>query len=696
MPSAPDPAPASLADHLFRPAAIALVGASDDPAKTAARPLTYLRQAGFGGAVFPVNPARATVLGEKAWARLSDLPRRPDHAFILTPTEAALESLEECGRLGIPVATILADGFAEAGAAGAAREARVLEIAARTGIRIVGPGSLGVVDRRSRMTLTANAAFAESDLPLGTTFAASHSGSLMGALVSRGKAKGIGFSGLVSVGSETDLSMGAICSLTLDDPDVRSYLLFLEGIRHGHDLSAFARGAAERGKPIVAYLLGRSAEARELAVSHTGALAGDTDLAVEFLAAHGIARVETFEGLLEALPLLQRLPSAAPRGRSISVGVVTTTGGGAAMVVEQLALRGVSACVPSRETLRRLNAAGVSAGAARIVDLTLTGTRYEVMKAALDVMLAAPEFDLVVAVVGSSARFQPELAVQPIIDSAGEGKRLVAFIVPEAPEALGRLSERQVPAFRTPESCADAIVAVWNRRFVADRPPVSPPRSGPRNHLDELEAYAVLSRAGLTCAPAIVLEDDAEPKGLTYPAVAKVLAADIPHKTDVGGVVLNLEDEQAVREAARTIRRNVLAHRPGAEPPRILVQPMIKGLGEALVGYRVDPQVGPIVLVAAGGVLAEIARDRSVRLAPVDLSTARAMVAEVRSFDALAGYRGRPRGDLEGLARAIVAMSRLAVLAPEIIECEVNPLIVRAEGDGVVAVDALAVAASLP
>jgi acyl-CoA synthetase (NDP forming) len=300
----------TLRQALLSPRAVAINGQSNDAGKTAGRPLKYLRQAGYAGRIYPVNARRDSVLGERAWPSLAELPEKPDHAYIVTPTEGVVGAVEDCGRAGVAVATILADGFGEAGETGAKRVAQLRDICARTGVRLVGPSSLGVVNLRDKVLLTANAAFAEPDLPVGKIFAASHSGSLIGALVSRGKARGIGFAGLVSVGNEVDLSLGEICAATLDDPDIDGYALFLETMRHAGALRAFAVAAAARGKPIVAYKLGRSAAARELAVSHTGALAGEDDVAAAFLADCGIARVDTFDGLIEALP------TASPRTAS--------------------------------------------------------------------------------------------------------------------------------------------------------------------------------------------------------------------------------------------------------------------------------------------------------------------------------------------------------------------------------------------
>ena len=680
----------NLRQALFSPGSVAIVGQSDDAGKAAGRPLKFLRQMGYGGRVYPVNPRRETVLGERAWPSLEALPEAPEHVYIVTPTDAAVIAVEACARLGVKVATVLADGFAEAGAHGQAREMRLRDACARTGIRIVGPSSLGVVDLRSKAMLTANAAFDDIDLPAGRIFAASHSGSLIGALLSRGKARAIGFAGLVSVGSEVDLSLGEICGTTLDDPGIDGYMLFLETMRHADALHRFASAAAERGKPVIAYKLGRSAAARELAVTHTGALAGDDDVADVFLAACGIARVETLDGLLEGLPLLARVPLA--RGRRKQVGVVTTTAGGAAMVVDPLASRGITIEPASAATLARLAAAGIGVKPARLIDLTIAGARYDAMKSALDIVLAAPEFDLVLAVVGSSARAQPHETVRPIIDSAAAHRPLAAFLVPDAPDALAALARAGVPSFRTPEACADAIAAALARQ--PPRPVVI--RAGARDAdggrmLDELAAGGLLDCLGIPRVPAVALDADiaaAPDLPFAYPVAVKVLSGEIAHKSDVGGVILDIGDGAALLTAMQTLRGNVAERMPGVPVARILVQPMQRGLGEALVGYRVERDVGPLVMVAAGGVLTEIERDRSLRLAPVELAAARAMLAEVRGLVALSGYRGRRRGDLDALAATIVALSQLAH-DPAIAEAEINPLIVLPDGEGVVAVDAL-------
>ena len=676
----------TLAASLFQPRRIALVGASDDRSKTAARPLIFLRRAGFSGVIYPINPRRDEVLGECAWPSIEALPETPDHAFILASTEHVAEALAACVARGVPVVTVLAGGFGEEGEEGRAREAELRSILRGGCTRLLGPNSIGLVNVHTGLTLTANGAFAEPKLPAGGLLVASHSGSMIGAILSRGLVKGVGFSAFVSTGSELDLSLGEICEATLDDPAVDSYALFLETIAHGAAIRRFAVAAAQKGKPVIAYKLGRSSQAAELSQTHTGAIAGEDGIADAFLKDCGIARVDTLEGLIEGAALLRRVGPFRPN-RPAQAAVVTTTGGGAAMVVDQLGLRGVEVAIPSEATMARLSGRGVSAQRNRITDLTMVGTRPAVMKAALQTMLEAPEFDIVVAVAGSSARFQPELLVPAIAEAAtGAQKPLVAFAAPEAPDTLARLAEAGVPCFRTPEACGDAIAAALARRTPKPAAPEDYAVAGAERTLDEAASYAVLAEMGVLVARHAVVEPTAAASPIGYPVAVKLLSAEVLHKTELGGVALGIRNDAEFRAAAACIMQSVSSGAPGVTVDRLLVQSMEESLGEVLLSFRRDPDAGAVVMLAVGGILAEIHKDRALRLAPVDRGEAQAMIAEVQALKALAGYRGRPKGDLGALANAIVAISRAGA---EVIEAEINPLLVLREGGGVRAVDAV-------
>jgi acyl-CoA synthetase (NDP forming) len=671
----------SLADALLDPRRIALIGASADPARLTARPQRYLRRHGFSGALFPVNPRATEVLGEQAYPSLDAIPGPIDLAYILLGTGGVEAQVAACAARGIPAACILADGFAEAGPEGAALQARVT--AAAGGMRLLGPNSMGVVNLHARTALTTNAAFEAENLPAGRVALVSQSGSMMGALLSRGAARGLGFSHLVGTGNEADLTAGEVASLLLDRPEVDVVCLFLEAIRAPAQLAAAARKAHTLGKPIVALKLGRSPFGAELAASHTGALAGTDAAAGAYFRANGILRVTMLEALLELPPLVagRRPPEQTHR----AVGVMTTTGGGGALAVDALGVRGIEARRPDAAAAAVLAASGLPHHA-RLLDMTLAGTRPDRVMAALAGLRAAGDTDLALAVIGSSAQFRPHDAVAGIVEAAKlPGRPVAAFLAPQAEASLRLLAEAGIAAFRTPESAADALAAFCAWR--APREPVLAPAPAVKIPAapDEADARAVFAALGLPGDARRM--DDTPPDGLRYPVAAKILSPDIAHKTELGGVALNIQDPAALREAAAAMRARVTAAAPHARITGVLVQPMARGLAEVILGFRRDPEVGPVVLLGAGGVLAELHRDMALRLAPVDADEARAMIAEVRALAPLSGWRNLPRGDLDALAAAVVAVSRLAALEA-VAEAEINPLMVHAEGGGVTVADA--------
>lgn len=673
----------TLAAALLDPRRIALIGASADEGRLTARPQRYLRRHGFTGELFPVNPRASSVLGERAYPSLADIPGPIDVAYILLGTEAVESQVEACAARGIPLACVLADGFAEAGPEGAARQDRVLAAARAGGMRLLGPNSMGIVNLHARTALSTNAALEAESLPAGRVALVSQSGSMMGALLSRGAARGLGFSHLVGTGNEADLTAGEVASLLLDDPAVDVVCLFLEAIRAPDLLAEAARKAHALGKPIVALKLGRSPFGAELATSHTGALAGSDAAAEAFFRAHGILRVTMLEALLELPPLVagRRPPARAHR----AVGVMTTTGGGGALAVDALGVLGIEARTPDAKAAAVLGSAGLPHHG-RLLDMTLAGTRPERVMAALGALRAAEDTDLALAVIGSSAQFRPHDAVAGIVEaSKAPGKPIAAFLAPQAEASLRLLAEAGIAAFRTPEGAADAIRAFCDWRAPRAVPAADAPAVTLADAPDEADARALFAALGL--ASDSVVMQDAPPPGLRYPVAAKILSPDIAHKTEVGGVALHIPDAAALREAAAAMRARVAAAAPAARVTGILVQPMAKGLAEAILGFRRDPEVGPVVLLGAGGVMSELHRDIALRLAPVDEAEARGMIAEVRAMKPLAGWRNLPRGDLDALARAIVAVSRLAAL-DSVAEAEINPLIIGREGEGVTVADA--------
>lgn len=695
--------PDTLFAALFEPRRIALVGASADETKTTSRPQRFLRKHGFGGAILPVNPTRDEVLGEKAYNDLEAIPGEIDHAYILLNGRAAVDALAACGRRGVRVASILAGGFADAGAAGASLQDDLLRIVRETGIRLVGPNSIGTVSTDPAVALTANAAFAVDKLRVGRWAVVSQSGSLIGALLSRADARGIGFSRLISVGNEVDLAVGEIADLLVDDPKTDAILLFMETLRDGERLARAARRAHAAGKPMIAYKLGRSAVGQELAKSHTGAIAGSDATFDAFCRRHGIARVSMFESLVDVPALLvDRSPAPKSKKRGKRVAVATTTGGGAAMVVDGMAMAGLDIVDPPQALVDWLKPLGIAAGEGKLVDLTLAGAKPAIVAGTIERLLADDGNDAVIFVVGSSAQFNPELAVEPLVRFARTVKPFAVSLTPAAEKSLALLTAAGVPAFRHPESCAEAMAVCLLRPVPQPVSALAEPlrqaldafEAGRVSGFDERRAADLFGALGVPLAKALAVPDAkriaAAVAEVGAPVVLKILSTDIPHKTEAGGVALGLPDGQTAAVAAREMEKRVRAHSPHVKLDGFLVQKMERGLAEVILGYRRDPLVGPTVTVGLGGVLAEIYKDAATRLAPVDDGEALQMIEEVKGLATVRGYRNLPRGDVAALARAIAAFSTLAHGAfADVAEAEINPLLVKRDGEGVVAVDGL-------
>jgi acyl-CoA synthetase (NDP forming) len=679
---------------LFEPRSVALIGASGDARKNTSRPQRYLRKHGYTGRIIPVNPGRDEIFGEKAYPDVTSVPEPVDHAFIMVPAKAVQAAIEQCAEKGVPVATIYSDGFAETGAEGRRAQERILEIARAGGVRVIGPNCIGLVSTDPGCAISVNAVLEMPEIKVGPLAIVSQSGSMLGGLLSRGLGRGVGFSKLVSVGNESDLSVGEFADLLVDDPHTKTILLFMETLRDADKLGHAARRAYAAGKKVVVYKLGRSEVGQDLAASHTGAMAGSDEMADAFFRAHGILRVDTLENLFE-LPALVADQKPSKRHR---VAVMTTTGGGAASVVDRLGTLGVEVVGPTDEVVTKLAENNITISKARLTDLTLAGAKKEIYSAVLDALLASDHCDLVLAVAGSSAQFQPQVAIEPLLEADRRGKPLASFAAPHAETSLKLLADANIAGFRTPESCADAIRA-W-RDWT---PPIEQPARDERKvnaatkllkesgaQLDEYRSGAIFEALGVPRAASEVIKTPEQKVALEFPVVAKILSRDILHKTDAGGVALNIRDADALRTSAAEILQRVRAKHPSANIEGILVQRMEKGLAELILGYKRDPQVGPVVVLGVGGVLAEIYKDFAVRLAPVSVETAKAMIDEVKGLAVIRGYRGMPQGDREALARAVNAFSQLA-FSDDVAEAEINPLMVKREGEGLVAVDGLIV-----
>jgi len=703
------------AQPLIAPQSVALIGVSGDAKKLSARPLQFCQQHGFAGNIYIVNPRRDEVLGQKAYRSVTAIPEKVDHAYILVGTDLVEAALDDCIAAGVRVVSILANGFAEAGDAGMARQARLVAKAKAADMVLIGPNSMGVVNTNNGFVCTTNAAFKTGELPRGRLAVLSHSGSLIGTLISRGQERNIGFAALISLGNEAQSCVGSLGLGLVEDDQIDGFVLFLETMRNPEIFAAFAATAKRLGKPVVAYMLGKSSDGRALSVSHTGAMTGEAEAVRAFLAHHNIAEVSQFDALFEAPALLLKKPQLKSRPRRATI--VTTTGGGGAMLVDQLSIRGVNLAGLSPASKMFFKDQQIPFGSGKLVDVTLAGAQYDIMKKAITQLINDPETGIVVVAIGSSAQFNPELAVKPIIDAAKEnpaGAPVIAFPLPIAKQSMAMLEANGIPCFGSVESCADSVallLAAESSAFDDQRDDAIDLKDvqqqldavmkaaaigGDGGVLNEVDGNQIFASLGLKGPRQLFLplsEIKAQPAstsvakaGLGYPLVAKLVSPDLPHKSDYGAVVLSIETGDALDAAVAQMRKAINSHLPAANIEGLLLQEMAFGLGEALVGLRHDNLVGPIITVGAGGIFAEIYKDVSIRPAPVSLATARKMIDEVKGFAALRGYRGKAKGDLEALANLVANLSQLANLR-RIAEAEINPVLVQA--DGVLMLDAL-------
>lgn len=673
---------------------MALIGASGDATKPPARPQRYLDAHGFSGRVIPVNPSRQEVFGVPALANVRDANEPIDHAFIMVPAKAVKSVVANCAEAGIPLATIFSDGFADIGLEGHARQDEIVKIAREGGVRLIGPNSMGVISTRNGFAMTVNTVMDGVELLTGSLALVSQSGSLIGTLLSRAQARGLGFSHLVAVGNEADVTVGEIVQALVDDSETQAILLFLETLRGADGLATAARQAFDAGKPIIVYKLGQSEVGRGLAASHTGALVGPSENVSAFFAHNGIIEVHNFEGLFECAPLvLNRKP---PKGRKVAV--VTTTGGPAATVADQLGNRNVELMATPLTLVEEMNSRGLHVSPGKIVDLTAAGTRAEIYVAALSTLCRDADCDAIVAIVGSSGLTNPGHAVGPIAAMTG-GPPIAAYLVPEAPQTLSMFAEKGIAAFRTPEACADSVSAYldWQEPMPLEKARLPEDAAKliaelPQGASDEIQSSGVFAALGISQPKSRVLANPNEDPQIAFPLVAKVVSSEIVHKTEAGAVALDISDRETLITRGQEIIGAAKSYCPDANIVGLLVQELHQGIAEVIVGFKRDVEVGPIVMLGIGGVLAEIYKDTSVRMAPVTQKMALQMIREVKGLAPILGYRNLPEGDVDALSRVVVAVSSLAAQGGERIrEAEINPLIVKPRGEGVVAVDNLIV-----
>ena len=681
---------------LLRPRSVAVIGASADASKMTGRPVRYLQDGGFDGAIWPVNPRAESIAGLRCYPDVAALPDAPDAAIVLLGPDRAEAAVRELARRGCRAAIVLAGGYGEASEDGARRQAALKDAAGA--MRLLGPNTIGLVNLTDGIMLSATGALEVGNLPAGRISVVSQSGGILGALLSRAADRGIGFAKLVATGNEADLDSAEIIAALVDDPATDVIAVYMEGLRRPEAFRQAARRAAEAGKPVVVYKVGRSESGARAATSHTGALAG-ADRAYDALFRQlGVIRAESFNDLLD-------IPAALVAGRRMEgdrVAILTSTGGAGTLLADTCGLAGIEVPPPDAATAQRLATLldeDQAAMGRNPVDVTLAGVRPDLFRGAIDALLESPAYDALVVVIGSSALATPDIVAGAIVDCQARSARpVLAYVSPHAPHLVRLLNGKGIPAFATPESCAAMLRALRRRG-----PPPNPATIAdddaalaglPAGPLNEAESKALFARFGMPVTREVVAADtgaaQAAARDLGGDVVLKILSRAIAHKSDLGGVQVGLAPAEVPTACAAMLERLRAAGAPA--PEGFLVQERIRGGVEMILGLHRDPQLGPVILLGAGGVAAEVFQDTTLRLLPIARADAEAMVAELKAVRLLRGWRGAPPADIAALVDAVMAFAAMAHAAgPRLAEAEVNPLFVLPEGQGVRAADGLVV-----
>ena len=702
-------------DSLLQPASVVVIGASDRPASVGATVWNNLRNGGFDGALYAVNRKHATVDGVKAWPSVAALPRTPELALICTPPDGVAGLIRQLGARGTHAAIVMTAGLS------AAHKKAMLTAARKHTLRILGPNCLGLLAPHHGL----NASFAQRPAAPGTLAFVSQSGALATAILDWAQPRGVGFSQVISLGEHADVDFGDLLDYLGNDARTQAILLYIESIQTARKFMSAARAAA-RNKPVIVVKAGRSPHGQQAAASHTGALAGSDIVFDAAIRRAGMLRVDTLQDLFTAAATLAHFSNPPLRGlndearAALDRLTLVTNGGGAGVLAADAAARAdVELAVLAPATLQALQAqlpANWSHG--NPVDI-IGDAPTERYVAALQTLLGD-------ATTGTVLFMHAPTAIVPSADIAtallpvvrrepGQLQRVLACWMgdPSVRAARSAFQDAGIPCYDTPEEAVRAFAMLrdyrHNQALLLEAPPAAgtPPvadlqrvrdvvacvLAARREWLTETEAKSVLQACGIPVVATLVTATTAQAavaaaRSIGYPVALKILSPQITHKSDVGGVALNIEDDTALRAAAAAMLARVVLHQPQAEITGFTVQRMVRRPRalELIVGAHVDPLFGPVILFGQGGTAVEVIADRAVALPPLNPPLARALVAGTKVARLLAGWRDVPAADMDAIVATLCSVSALLAEVPEIAELDINPLL--ADASGVVALDA--------
>ncbi len=686
-------------DAIFAPKNVAVIGATENKGSVGRTIMANLIATPFGGAVFPVNPKRNSILGVKAYPSIKDVPDPVDLAVLVTPAKSVPGLIGECIEAGIPGAIIISAGFKEVGAEGIALEKSIMD-QARGKMRIVGPNCLGVMMPRYGL----NATFAGGMGHPGNVGFISQSGALCTSVLDWSLQANVGFSAFISIGSMLDVSWGDLISYLGDDPNTHSIVIYMESVGDARSFLSAAREVALT-KPIIVIKAGRTEAAAHAAASHTGTLAGSDDVLDAAFKRAGVLRVDKISDIFYTVDVLAKQPR--PLGKRLSI--LTNAGGPGVLATDALISEGGELAPIAPETMEKLNALLPAAWSHNNPIDILGDAPPDRYAKALEIAAADPNSDGLLVILTPQDMTDPTLTAEQLKPYAHSlGKPVLASWMGGKMVGAGEaiLNNANIPTFPYPDTAAKLFNYMW--KYTENlhglyQTPVLPPqtpeevsprakveqmiadvRATGRTILTEAESKEILAAYHIPTVPMRIAPTSdaavAAAEELGYPVVLKIHSQTITHKTDVGGVKLNLRDANAVRAAFKSIQDSVLEKATAADFLGVSVQPMAKLDGyELIIGSSPDPQFGPVLLFGMGGTLVEVFKDKALGLPPLNTTLARRMMEQTTIFKALKGVRGRPPVDLAALEELLVRFSQLVVEQRWIKEIDINPLLASHE-----------------
>ncbi len=688
-------------ETLFSPKSIAVIGASRSEGKLGYAVLANIVRSGFGGAIYPINPGADEILGLPVYPDIETIEGTVDLAVIVIPAKFVLDELEKCGRKGVGSVIVITAGFRETGHEGLLAERKMAELAKKYHMRIVGPNVLGVIDTLAPY----NASFAVGMPRRGKIAFMSQSGALCTSILDIALARNVGFSRFVSLGNKADLNEIDFLQAWADDPESNVVMAYLEGIANGPRFIQVARELTKR-KPIIAIKSGSTSAGSRAVSSHTGTLAGSERAYEAAFKQAGVLRADSVGDLFDLSIALARQPLP----RNDHVAIITNAGGPGIMTTDAIERCGLSLASLNENTMNQLREA-LPAAASVLNPVDVLGDaladRY---RSALQLVTSDPDVGALIVILTPQFMTQIEETARAVGEIARRGEiPILACFMGEANTEPGVaiLNEFNVPNYIVPERAVAALKTMvdqrnWQERpmpqfetFDVDRDRVAQIfrkvradgrlQIGDAEARDILEAYRIRIPASKLCPTADEAVQFAEETG--YPVVMKIASPDILHKTDIGGVRLNIENAGEVRDSFDLLTLRASRYMPDAEIWGCLVQQQVRGGKEVIAGMNRDPQFGPLVMFGLGGIYVEVLKDVSFRVAPFSRREANEMMREIRSFNLLRGVRGQAPSDLEAIADTLLKVSQLVTDFPEIVEMDINPLIVFEQGRGTMGID---------